>query len=657
MSASNDDYPITGIVKPVSPPPSSPIPLRYEIDEWSQKPENKPQVDLFLLALDQFQKLTVYDQLSYFQVCGIHGLPLVPWGENLRGATPNEGYCNHNSTLFPTWHRPYVLLFEQRIHEIMLDIAKEYPKSEREKYQKAAETWRLPYWDWAELKSRPGQHKPIYDIPLLVKPPTVIVLGPEGPVKLDPNPLARFLIPEFNDKGEREKFGQLGYYSVNGFIDGKGIPYAFNIATSTSRYLPEYNQNDASIKQKWVDGYVDDNAVTKALNGPGDPGDPPYSLREWVWRIFHTKTYDKFATTLVNVDGQPVYQNIMSLEGVHNSIHDRTGGPNGHMAWVPVAAFDPIFWLHHANVDRLFAIWQTLFPDAWFSDRSQQLIQNGNFYLPPLTKPSPETKLHPFRAEGSEYHTSNSIRDWFRFGYSYPELQPWLDKYKTGGHFDERKYRHDVQLQIKKLYAPVQVYYRKYTPVLAPPTTEEDNELTLDDYIAEITYNRYELNGGEPYRIYIFVGPKEDQGSDSSNWAHSKVLVGTLYTFSNPTGALGPEDGRCGNCVRQSTNKALSRVQIPLIHGLIKRLEKKDPKLGSYKPEVVVGYLREHLHWAAARASGTEIPLKDLPSLRVAVLAGKATHSFAGPGMSRYEDYHVEHGITKDREGGYAVPE
>jgi tyrosinase len=35
-----------------------------------------------------------------------------------------------------------------------------------------------------------------------------------------------------------------------------------------------------------------------------------------------------------------------SLEDLHNFYHGATGG-QGHMARVPVAAFDPIFWLHH----------------------------------------------------------------------------------------------------------------------------------------------------------------------------------------------------------------------------------------------------------------------------------------------------------------------
>jgi Common central domain of tyrosinase/Polyphenol oxidase middle domain len=46
-----------------------------------------------------------------------------------------------------------------------------------------------------------------------------------------------------------------------------------------------------------------------------------------------------------------------SLEGVpHSPVHILVGG-DGWMSSVPLAARDPIFWLHHANIDRLWNLW------------------------------------------------------------------------------------------------------------------------------------------------------------------------------------------------------------------------------------------------------------------------------------------------------------
>jgi len=61
-----------------------------------------------------------------------------------------------------------------------------------------------------------------------------------------------------------------------------------------------------------------------------------------------------------------------ALENIHNLLHNFTGGNNpntlpnepvlGDMCNAGVTAFDPIFWSHHSNVDRLWAEWQRRHP-------------------------------------------------------------------------------------------------------------------------------------------------------------------------------------------------------------------------------------------------------------------------------------------------------
>lgn len=65
----------------------------------------------------------------------------------------------------------------------------------------------------------------------------------------------------------------------------------------------------------------------------------------------------------------------------HNDIHLAVGGvinsTNGAMAEITTAAFDPVFWVHHANIDRMWAEWASkpgkrwgpLPPDSWFDER------------------------------------------------------------------------------------------------------------------------------------------------------------------------------------------------------------------------------------------------------------------------------------------------
>lgn len=56
------------------------------------------------------------------------------------------------------------------------------------------------------------------------------------------------------------------------------------------------------------------------------------------------KQFDAFSNNEWLRNGQP--GTYGSLEDIHNEIHDKTGG-GGHMSALEVAAFDPVFWLHH----------------------------------------------------------------------------------------------------------------------------------------------------------------------------------------------------------------------------------------------------------------------------------------------------------------------
>ena len=51
----------------------------------------------------------------------------------------------------------------------------------------------------------------------------------------------------------------------------------------------------------------------------------------------------------------------VQFEVTHNAIHAWTGGSEPYsMSSLHYTSFDPMFWLHHSQVDRLWAIWQAL---------------------------------------------------------------------------------------------------------------------------------------------------------------------------------------------------------------------------------------------------------------------------------------------------------
>lgn len=68
----------------------------------------------------------------------------------------------------------------------------------------------------------------------------------------------------------------------------------------------------------------------------------------------------------------------------HNDIHVAVGGSSGLMIDPDQAALDPIFWLHHANIDRLWNVWsadpQHAAPTdpTWLDETFQLFDEDGN---------------------------------------------------------------------------------------------------------------------------------------------------------------------------------------------------------------------------------------------------------------------------------------
>jgi tyrosinase len=67
------------------------------------------------------------------------------------------------------------------------------------------------------------------------------------------------------------------------------------------------------------------------------------------------------------------------LESIpHNRIHVLIGGASGFMADPDTAALDPIFWLHHCNIDRLWEVWRNQGP-KFFDPTSQKWLSTLSF--------------------------------------------------------------------------------------------------------------------------------------------------------------------------------------------------------------------------------------------------------------------------------------
>ena len=80
--------------------------------EIRQLKQNADQWNLYLLGMERFMAKDKSDKLSYYQVVGVHGRPFVTWNNFPTPLLNQAGFCPHAQTLFGSWHRPYLAIFE-----------------------------------------------------------------------------------------------------------------------------------------------------------------------------------------------------------------------------------------------------------------------------------------------------------------------------------------------------------------------------------------------------------------------------------------------------------------------------------------------------------------------------------------------------------------
>ncbi|KAI6760465.1 hypothetical protein HG530_009325 [Fusarium avenaceum] len=671
------------------------LPVRKEISSLadSTDPGERKQWTLFILALERFKHMSVDDKLSYFQIAGIHGYPEVVWDgapqpktapniETKRlGDQPFGGYCNHNSLTFPTWHRPYMLLFEQRIWETMQLVINDWAiesglsVSDAEVWHAAADNWRMPYWDWAR---RQGYDEDLV-LPQVLTQATVRIFPPDAVQNhfsadgLHPNPLLGFENPEKNQEtGEPLPFGNLpGFKSTWNIKDNPAVHDELPLkedcdwapwskTSGTSRYgifrakdvseaekdpcrhftglhgvndcsranqrLATVHQNDPDGKSRW--GTIESYSKGQTWN--------PGSLADAVNRMFskgYNSTWGHFASTKWVAESEDCPETgYISLEYIHNNVHNLTGGNDytsgmGHMSDVPVAAFDPIFWLHHVQIDRLLAIWQCLYPNLWFDKEQSGVSDPVNLKTLNVADDKETDPLEPFHRKDNdpekEVWTSQACRDWTDMNYQYDDLAELAQEIvRKHGEFDEEEYKNELHAHINNLYPATGHLIQSMMECQNSPedlhVSYADTE-SWNDYIINVVYDRYAMDGLS-YTIEFFLcGPK----NESSTHFDRHNYIGHIYSFG---GRLSSPEGSCSNCKSQAEEETLSCAQIPLTIHLLQHVKDNilDHSIAGFSQ--VEDYLRLHLRWRVVKYGGKVMPDDVFEStfskIRISVLRG-----------------------------------
>ncbi|KAF4944169.1 hypothetical protein FGADI_12882 [Fusarium gaditjirri] len=709
------------------------LPVRREISSLanSDDPKERKQWTLFVLALERFKSIPVDDKLSYFQIAGIHGYPEVAWDgapepkhapdkkTKQAGDQPFGGYCNHNSLNFPAWHRPYMLLFEQRIWENMNSIVGDWvhncglPTSEADDWYKAARHWRMPYWDWAR---RQRYHEDLVCPPVLTQ--GAVRIYPPAAIKnqfpqsgLYPNPLLGFENPEKDpETGNALPFGSMPRKKSKWNIKDNPIVHddlplkkdcdwaPWSRTSSTSRYgifkakdISEEETDPSNfftglngVRNCWQ---ANVNLVKAYENGPD--GKPKWSTMEqhskdYTWnpgslsdavnRMFskgYNSTWGQFASTKWIAEGKGCPKTgYISLEYIHNNIHNLTGGSDyttgmGHMSDVPVAAFDPIFWLHHVQIDRLLAIWQCLNPKSWFDNGQSDDSDTAGVASSGVTDDKETDPLEPFHRKDNdpekEVWTAQACRDWTELNYQYDDLAEIAERtLRKHGRFTPGEFQRELRSHIDTVYPGtghvIELMDRSST---VPDGLRlcQDQKRSWKDYIINVAYDRYALDGLS-YTIQFFIGGP--RGKDASCFERNNY-IGHVYSFG---GRQSTPEGSCRNCKRQAEAQVLSCAQVPLTIHLLHRIRHYIPDQSF---EGVEDYLRLYLHWRVVKYGGEVVSEEEFKrkfsKLQISVLrcigrlnADNLSRADDGGGAisvsSLYSDYIPLPGITNGKPGG-----
>lgn len=300
--------------------------------------------DKLIKAFQGIQNLPPDNKNSFYAIASLHGQPFRGggWGN----ANWWGGYCNHGNVLFPTWHRAYLLHLENALRSIP-----------------GCEDVSIPYWD--ELTDTAG-----------------------GAVI--PN---IFLDKKYKFANNETVDNPLYSYKFQkGFVDHVGRPnedYSKHADYQTVRYpYSGLVGKDQIVATTAHNKKIDEMYTTSGVGSELDKqvswwlkkGPDGSNMRSRYAACLKAPNFTVFSntTSATNWNGDHLgdtgFTPIVALESPHNGVHlalggysipgkpsyDLIAGANGDMGENDSASFDPIFYFHHAFIDKVFWDWQVL---------------------------------------------------------------------------------------------------------------------------------------------------------------------------------------------------------------------------------------------------------------------------------------------------------
>lgn len=306
-----------------------------------------------------------------------------------------------------------------------------------------------------------------------------------------------------------------------------------------------------------------------------------------------------------------------------------------------ISAFDPIFWLHHANIDRLLAMWQAINPQSFVTPTVNAF---GSYAEPRGFVDDGDSSLLPFHSDnGSGFWTSNKARSTRTFGYAYQDVIDW--------NLTQATLSSNVRAQVNRLYSPNRVnsnnrqrtdgkwsnrtLARLEAGTLNIASTVGSSE-SERQWTITVQVQRYAHRN--PFVIDFFIGSPP---FNPSAWPTASNLVGShaqfVATNADPMHPNGFADG-------------LTHGEVSLTMYLTAGVQMGT--LADLEPYSVVPFLIDSLQWRARDMEGVELELGSLAALSIAVGSQVVQSAKVLNQFPTYSEIEIYENITAGKPGG-----
>ncbi|PUZ50422.1 hypothetical protein GQ55_6G057800 [Panicum hallii var. hallii] len=246
----------------------------------------------------------------------------------------NRAFDVHFSWIFAPWHRMYIYFYERALGQLIGD-----------------DTFALPYWNW----DAPGG----MGIPAIFK-----------------DSFANPLYDPYRDQTHRDALIDLDY--IHSPEDVPPIPFVRTPATAAA-YDEAVQKNLCTIYQQQIRG----GKGPRAYLGEKLCSEASFRVKEINERSRRRQdgqkikpnpsasqgTLERMAHTAVHVwVGRPSPKDGCTLNDGAVMGHDGKPHCGNDMGFLGSAGRDPLFYSHHANVDRMWHLWSTKLGGAGFDD-------------------------------------------------------------------------------------------------------------------------------------------------------------------------------------------------------------------------------------------------------------------------------------------------